>query len=98
MEDALAKGRLLFIASHGAKGSILLPTGELFGPQDLEGMVMGDQLQYVYLSGCETGMLNSEWAQVFEPAEVKTFDRLSTTIEHIYWLLKSGRKIINTLD
>lgn len=98
MEDAFADGRLVFIASHGADGYIYLPSGMLYGPQDIKSLYRGDHLQYVYLSGCETGILDSEWKQVFAPAEVKTFDRLSTTIEHIYWLMNKGPKVINSLE
>ena len=54
-------------------------------------------LQYVYLSGCDTGLKRAEWENALSPAYVKTFDRLSTTFEHIYWLVIKGPTVINSL-
>ncbi|SKC81923.1 hypothetical protein [Maledivibacter halophilus] len=94
---ALSNGRFVYIASHGANGYIVLHGGDLFWPYDLEGTHISSTLQYVYLSGCDTGLLHDEWESALMPAYVKTFDRLSATIEHIYWLIVEGPKVINSL-
>lgn len=95
---ALSNGRLVYIASHGAKGCVQIQGDELLWPQDIEGTQISSSLQYVYLSGCDTGLLHDEWEVAFKPAYVKTFDRLSTTIEHIYWLIIEGPKVVNSLE
>jgi hypothetical protein len=41
--------------------------------------------------------LDADWKRVFGSAEVKTFDRLSSTSEHIIWLLIDGPRIISAL-
>jgi len=98
LDYALGNGRFVYIASHGANGYIALQGGDLFYPHNLESTHIGSTLQYVYLSGCDTGLKHVEWENVLVPAYVKTFDRLSTTIEHIYWLIVEGPKVINSLE
>lgn len=97
MNYALSNGRLVYIASHGANGCIQLQGGELYWPHNLEGTHLSSTLQYVYLSGCETGLLHDEWENALKPAHVKTFDRLSATMEHVYWLIVEGPEVINSL-
>jgi hypothetical protein len=46
----------------------------------------GSDLQFVYLSECNSGKKAPEWEKVFAPAEVVTFDRLSGAMEHLWWL------------
>lgn len=94
---AVSNGHLVYIASHGANGCIQLQSSKLFWPHNLEGAHISSTLQYVYLSGCETGLLHDEWENALMPAHVKTFDRLSATMEHIYWLIVEGPKVINSL-
>lgn len=95
---ALSNGRFVYIASHGANGYIQIQGGDLLCPQDIEGTQISSTLQYVYLSGCDTGLLHNEWVESLKPAYVKTFDRLSTAIEHIYWLIIEGPKVIDSLE
>lgn len=98
LNEALSNGKLVYIASHGAEGFMVLQDGELLWPSDIHTNLVGDDLQYVYLSGCDTGALHNEWQDAFGPVDIKTFDRLSTVVEHIKWLLIDGPKIINSLE
>jgi len=47
----------------------------------------GKDLQFVYLSQCYGGRKSAEWQQALAPAEIVTFDRLSTDLEALWWLL-----------
>lgn len=98
LEQALQNGRLIYIASHGADGYIML-TGELpYWPQDMAQMAIGPDLQYVYMAGCDTGFLHTAWEKAFAPAYVKTFNRLSSMSEHILWLLFEGPSVVSVLE
>ena len=98
LNRALRNGRFVFIASHGVKGDILLSGGIPYWPRDVDRANIGPRLQYVYLAGCDTGLLRASWKNALAPAEVKTFDRLSSPAEHFFWLLRDGPKAINTLE
>lgn len=98
LDEALSKGKLIFIASHGAEGFIMLQEGVVFWPNNIDTNRISIDLQYVYLAGCDTGLLHNEWQEVLGPVEIKTFDRLSTVIEHVKWLLIDGPKIIHSLE
>ncbi len=94
---AQENGRFIFVSSHGEEGYIILQDNILYGPDNVENNI-SENLQYVYLSGCDTGLKREEWENALSPAYVKTFDRLSTTFEHIYWLIFEGPKVINFLN
>jgi len=98
LQQALQTGRFVYVASHGAEGRIFLDQQTSLGPEDIKLELIGAALQYVYLSGCDTGYLADDWQRVLAPAEVKTFDRLSATSEHIIWLLLEGPRIISGLQ
>ncbi|PKM58463.1 MAG: hypothetical protein CVU98_00815 [Firmicutes bacterium HGW-Firmicutes-3] len=97
IDYALEKGRFIFVSSHGVNGYILLQDNIFYGPEDIENSI-STRLQYVYLSGCDTGLKQEEWENALSPAYVKTFDRLSTTLEHFYWLIIKGPKVIDSLN
>ena len=97
IDYALENGRFIFVASHGLDGYIVLQDNIFYGPEDVDSSNISESLQYVYLSGCDTGVKGEEWENALSPAHVKTFDRLSTTFEHFYWLLIKGPKVINSL-
>ncbi|PKM65841.1 MAG: hypothetical protein CVU95_13645 [Firmicutes bacterium HGW-Firmicutes-2] len=96
IDYALENGRFIFVSSHGADGYILLQDNIFYGPEDVNDNI-SPSLQYVYLSGCDTGLKHEEWENALSPAYVKTFDRLSTTLEHFYWLIAEGPKVIHSL-
>ncbi|WP_132279895.1 hypothetical protein [Natranaerovirga hydrolytica] len=95
---ALENGRFIFVSSHGAEGDIILQDNIFYGPENVDSDNISASLQYVYLSGCDTGLKRQEWENILSPAYVKTFDRLSTTFEHIYWLIVEGPRVINSLN
>lgn len=97
LSNALESSRLVYVASHGANGCIQLQGGDLLWPNDLKATPLSSNLQFVYLTGCETGLMHDEWQQHLKPAEVKTFSRLSATMEHVYWLLSEGPEYIRNL-
>jgi hypothetical protein len=98
LNQALQSGRFVYVASHGAEGRIYLDNNTSLGPEGIKQEHVGAELQYVYLSGCDTGYLHTDWEKAFGAAEVKTFARLSSTSEHIIWLLIDGPKIISELQ
>lgn len=73
-------GPCLFVASREAVDSeepwTVLPAGE--------------SLQLVYSSACDCGVKADQWEDGLAPAEVKTFNRLSTVAEHFAWLWDAG--------
>lgn len=98
LSRALQNGRLVFIASHGADGDILLAGNLPYRPRDVDRASIGPRLQYIYLAGCDTGLQRVAWEKAFAPAAVKTYDRLSSATEHLLWLLSDGPKTIFTLE
>jgi hypothetical protein len=55
-------------------------------------------LQLVYNTACDSGAKAELWEAAFAPAEVKTFDRLSTVAEHIVWLWGEGPDRVRTME
>jgi uncharacterized membrane protein len=49
-------------------------------------VAVGKDLQLVYITACDGGRHAERWQEVFRPAEVVTFDRLSAMLEHVWWL------------
>ncbi|MDF1616516.1 hypothetical protein [Petrocella sp. FN5] len=97
IDYALENGRFIFVSSHGVDGYILLQDNIFYGPANVKNNI-SPSLQYVYLSGCDTGLKHAEWENALSPAYVKTFDRLSTTLEHFYWLIAEGPEVIHSLN
>jgi hypothetical protein len=55
---------------------------------DRETLQPGKDLRLLYNSGCRTGDRGYDrvWKQVFAPAEVITFNRMSGGLEHLWWI------------
>lgn len=92
LRRALAEGRLVFVACHGSEGLIYTPrdSSTWLDPKEVQPMEKGTDLQSVYMAGCDLGARDSEWRAALSPAEVRSFDRLSATAEHIHWLWFEG--------
>lgn len=99
LKNALKNGRLIFIASHGNYGLISDSTSSkgYIEPVDVLPFEKGKKLQFVYLAGCNSGAMKDLWELIFYPAQVITFDRLSSIPEHISWLWFTGPKIVSLL-
>lgn len=97
LAKALAEGSFVFILSHGTEEGLY--TSEFrINPGDAAPQGIGEDLRFVYITGCDSGALAQEWERSLAPAEVVTFDRLSAWLEHIYWLLFRGADQIRALD
>ncbi len=93
---AVSEAEFIYMGTHGTSKGLMLPDGWL-APSDLEGMEINSALRFVYLSGCDSGQQRSGWLEVFAPAEVITYDRLSAVLEHAWWLWFRGPGVLNTL-
>ena len=97
LKEALDNASLLFISVHG-EWSYGEYAGQfhffdekrekmyLYGPDQIKRLGVGKNMRFVYLAHCHGGLLAEEWADAFHPAEIKSFDHISTYPEHIYWL------------
>jgi hypothetical protein len=102
LADALRHGDFVFVASHGStEGDVLVrgtftgPDGEVYNhmavkPDATLAAHVGPHLRFVYLTACDGGRKAAEWQATLAPAEVRTFDRLSAVVEHVYWLWFTG--------
>jgi len=90
---ALREGTFIFLGSHGMKQGILMPDG-FFELEDVPAGGVNTALQFVYMSGCDQG---SGWREAFAPAEVLTFDRLTTVAEHVWWMWFDGPRVVRAL-
>ena len=98
IDKALRDGRLVVLASHGGHlpGTVGLSANpnDDYSPTDIYRIGgAGANLQFIYISGCNTGTLESEWAQSLSPAKVITFNRISWATEHALWLWTDGIKV-----
>jgi hypothetical protein len=94
---ALQEGHFVFIGSHGRATGLLIEDGYVT-PEEVKAMGAGASLQFVYLTGCDSGAQREAWEQAFAPAKVVTYDRLTAVIEHGWWLLFKGPDVIRSLD
>lgn len=90
---AIGQGAFVFIGSHGVKSGLILDQGFL-RPQDVAAMRHSEDLSLVYLAGCDSGAARAGWEEAFAPAEVVTFERLTSVLEHIWWLWFEGPRRI----
>jgi elongation factor P hydroxylase len=97
LEAAFENSTFVFVSSHGEYGHIYLSNGMPYRPNELSKLQVNPALQYVYLTGCDTGLLKEQWQSGLVPAQVKTFGRLSTTLEHIFWLWFQGPDVLKAL-
>lgn len=87
--QALAGGRVVFIGSHGTKKGLMLHNDWLL-PKDLAELPKNKALKFVYLTGCDSGEKRDAWIAALTPADVVTYDRLSASLEHAWWLWFKG--------
>lgn len=108
LENALDNGKVIFLSVHGAlstndfAGSFFYfdetrANGFVVGPKQIAKIGFGTNLKYVYLAACNSGALASEWEQVFAPVKIRTFNRISTYPDHLYWLFVQGPAILKKL-
>jgi len=57
----------------------------------------GENLRLVYNAACDGGSKAPQWERALAPAEVRTFDRLSTVAEHVAWLWLTGPDRVRSL-
>lgn len=100
--QAIGKGKFIFIASHGGSdpGSFslsILPHIQYL-PSDIQLSHVGKDLQFAYFAGCYTGDLETEWKQVLDVENVIMFDRLSAVDEHMLWVWFKSPAIIKNLQ
>ena len=86
---AVSEGRFVFVLSHGTEDGLYTADFRV-RPNEAAPHGTGEDLQLVYITGCDNGLLAREWEETLAPARVITFPRLSAWIEHIYWLLVTG--------
>jgi hypothetical protein len=93
---ALVGGRLVFVGSHGTTRGLMLHDDWLL-PEDLAAVPKNEGLKFVYLTGCDSGDQRDAWVDALAPADVVTYDRLSASLEHAWWLWFRGPEKVRTL-
>lgn len=97
LREALCNASLIFFSVHGdwsngeyaGQFHFFNKTRDkmyLYGPDQIKHIGIGEKLKFVYLAHCNGGLLEKEWAETFYPAKIKSFNRISTYPEHIFWL------------
>lgn len=94
---SLATGKIVFIGSHGTSQGLLLRDG-YYRPQDVAIRNGGKSPLYVYLAGCDSGTQREAWERAFSPATVKSYDRMTPTLEHLLWLWTSGPRLVQEMS
>lgn len=97
IDIAVKQGIFVFIGSHGTARGLLL-NGRYYRPEDVPGREAGKGPKYVYLASCDSGAQRTAWEEAFRPAVVKTYDRLTPTLEHLWWLWSEGPEILRGLQ
>jgi hypothetical protein len=97
LADALHDGRFVFVLSHGTEEGLYTRKLKI-RPNKAAPKGTGAHLQFVYITGCDSGALRQQWERVLAPARVVTFDRLSAWLEHIFWLVFQGAGEIRRLE
>lgn len=101
-DHAIGNGKFIFVASHGGRepGSFalsILPEIEYL-PSDIQPSRVGDDLQFVYFSGCYTGNLEAGWKEILRVDDAILFDRLSAVDEHMLWAWFVSPRVIRNLQ
>lgn len=105
LKEALLNGTFIFLSVHGDwsygkyAGNFHFYNNSrdkmyLCGPDQIKKLKIGENLRYIYLAHCNGGLLEKEWSEVFYPAKVKSYNRISTYPEHIFWLWIKLPKIL----
>lgn len=89
LETALKHGAFVFVGSHGTEKGLLIER-RYVPPVEVKALGTHANLEYVYLTGCDSGAQAAEWEAALAPAEVRSFDRLSAIAEHVIWLWFRG--------
>lgn len=89
LRRALREAEFLFVGSHG-KATGLIASPGWFRPEDVTPGMVNPNLKYVYLTGCDSGAQADVWRKALAPAEVVTHNRLTTVLEHVWWLWVVG--------
>ena len=97
MAEAFANGHFVFLLSHGTEEGLFTRDFRV-SPAESAPKGIGDDLQLVYITGCDSGAREQEWKDTLSPARVITFNRLSAWLEHIYWLLLRGAGEVGELS
>jgi hypothetical protein len=98
LAEAFGEGTVVFVASHGRAGAVLYDRQGVFSAHHLRGPVpKGQDLRLVYLTACHGGLTARAWQHALWPARVVSFDRLSATAEHGWWLWVTGPPQIRRL-
>jgi len=93
---ALAEGHVVFVGSHGTRKGLMLHNDWLL-PKDIAALPKNKSLKFVYLTGCDSGDQREAWTAAFAPADVVTYDRLSASLEHAWWLWFSGPEKVRAM-
>ena len=93
---ALAEGHVVFVGSHGTRKGLMLHNDWLL-PKDIAALPKNPSLKFVYLTGCDSGDQREAWTSAFAPADVVTYDRLSASLEHAWWLWFSGPEKVRAM-
>lgn len=97
LAEAFAEGKFVFVLSHGTEEGLFTSSMRV-GPSNAAPRGTGEDLQLVYLTGCDSGAMAKEWGRALAPAEVISFNRLSAWLEHIWWLLFRGANAVGDLE
>lgn len=84
LDEALDKASFIFAGTHGTTAGLLLQDG-LYAPDQRTDPV-GVPLQFIYLAGCDSGYQQEAWEACLAPATLRSFDRLTPTLEHLWRL------------
>ncbi len=96
LRRAFREGTVVVVGSHGqAQG--LISEKRWFTPLDLKAGEVGQQLRYVYLTGCDSGAQGLDWERVLRPAQVATHDRLTAVVEHVWWMWFTGPELLRDI-
>lgn len=93
---ALAEGHVVFVGSHGTRKGLMLHNDWLL-PKDIAALPKNASLKFVYLTGCDSGDQREAWVSAFAPADVVTYDRLSASLEHAWWLWFRGPEKVRAM-
>ncbi|OQB32153.1 MAG: hypothetical protein BWY09_02886 [Candidatus Hydrogenedentes bacterium ADurb.Bin179] len=97
LDDAFQNGTFVFVGSHGTAAGLLLD-GQYYRPADVLRREGHTPLRYVYLASCDSGAQRAAWESALAPATVKTYDRLTPTLEHLWWLWTEGPAVVRDLS
>jgi hypothetical protein len=86
-------------SQRGAASFVLFRFGaHASRPCEHEEVPVSSQVQLVYLAGCDSGLKAAQWQEHLAPAKAITFDRLSSPVEHLWWLLTAAPSEVRALN